>query len=487
MARRIGVETLSGIGSGPDNTGAPSGILHMAGVTERGPVAQSALFENFGQYEALMGGRTAYASHTYDTARLFFEEGGSQLLVSRVVGPNATAATVQLGPAIGDAVLEVEAANPGGWGNDLSIRVAAGTTEGSYQLELVDGAGDVYAAWRNITSAAQFVSRAASVAAITVRSLVTTEGALELEVGDFPLSSGADDRDNVDTERIINTLDNAGDAAEGGAVAVPGYTADVIGEALTNHAERTRKIALLAGDRDATLDEIKTLAGELVTTLTHGDRAGLFYPHVQIADGSGTRIVSPEGLVAGLRARAFATGEFWLVPAGLDRGRARWVSGTATTLNNDQIDDLDIAQVSGIQTRSGRIYLNNWATLAENVEDWPVLAHRDLMNNIKAQVEAAVGPLVWEVLDGRGILLSKIESAILAVVSPIAAANGLYPGFDSAGEETDPGYLVNVSQANNTLQTASENRVVATLSIRPAPNAKLIQFTVTKVAVGGPL
>lgn len=485
MARRIGVEVTSGIRSGPINDGTPSGIFHIAGLTKKGPVDRAAEIASLADFESVYGGRTPYSGAVYDTARLFFEEGGGNLLVSRAVGPAAANASVTLADTATEAtdLAEVSATQPGAWGNELTVAIAAGDTVGEYDVTVTDGDGEIVAAFRRITAISELAVRAESIGAIEVTSLAEDADQLDLATGDFTLDGGEDDRANVTNSEIVAALDAAGTLGEGGAVAAPGYPADVIGGDLADHAARSRKIALLAPDQDSTVGEAESLAAELVDTID-GQRAGLFYPHVRIPDGSATRTVSPEGLIAGLRARTFQGGEFWQVPAGVERGRSNWIVGTTVQLNADSIDRLDEAQVSGIQTRNGRIYLNNWSTLAQDRDTFPFLTAWDVLNNLKVQIQQDLEPFVWETIDARGHLFSDINSTVTAILAPIASAGGFYARLDSDGEEIDPGYSVTVDLSNNPTDTTADNKVVVDVGVRLSPKAKLIQVEIVKVALG---
>ncbi|MDZ5076736.1 hypothetical protein [Nesterenkonia sp. HG001] len=490
MARRIGVELTSGVRSGPTNTGTPSGILHLAGLAEKGPTSRAVTVRSFATYTRLYGDRAPYAGNLFDAARLFFEEGGSELLVSRVVGPAASAASVDLlTPDDGEGggqepVARIQANDFGGFANQWSVRVEQ--DDETYTVQILDGDDEVLAAWRGIDSVEELVTRSATSTVVTITSLTEDSGSLLLETGDFDLQDGDDDRESIGTEDVIDALHKAGTDGEGGAVAVPGYPADVIGGQLADYASSSRKIALLSADADATLGEVQSLAAELQSSID-GQYAGLFFPHVTIPDGNASRVVSPEAFVAALRARAFSTGQFWSIPAGVQRGRARWVVGTATPISADLNDQLDEAHVNGIQTNGSRIYLNNWASLAVDRDNFEFLSARDVLNNLKVQIQRVLEPFVWETIDGRGHLLSDIEGAVTSILSPIANQNGFYAATDSEGEELDPGYRVLVDATNNSTETAADNRVQVDVSVRLSPAAKLIQVEIVKVALGAAL
>lgn len=487
MAQRIGVEVTSGIRSGPSNTGAPSGVLHVAGLTQHGPTDQAVTIRTVGEYASVFGDRTPYSGPLFDTARMFFEEGGAELLVSRVTGPAATTATVDIDGAGTDApaVLRISAAEPGAWSNDWTVTVAEADDGSTYSVEITDTAGETLALWRGITELSELVGRAASNQLVKVQTLTQDLEARPLD-GEYNLTGGSDDRENVTTAEVIAALERAGREGEGGAVAVPGYPADLIGGVLTDYASRSRKIALLSPHQDAELVEVEQLAGEISDTLD-GSRAGLFYPHLVIPDAGATRIVSPEGFVAAVRARAFREGEFWRVPAGLENGRANWITGTTVPVNAELLDRLDASRVNGIQTSGARVWLNNWSSLADDPEHFGLLSSRDTLNNLKVLVKNRLENYVWRTNDGRGFLFGEIESAVVSILHPISQAGGFYAEINSENEEVDPGYTVVVDRSNNPIPQVARNEITVDVAVRLSPVAKLIRVEIVKVAIGAAL
>jgi hypothetical protein len=479
----IGVQVTTKLSSGPSNVGIPSGRLHIAGLTAYGPTGKASTIDSIAKFEALYGGRTAFSSNAYDTARLYFEEGGNELVMSRVVGPAATKGALTLKDSADVNTVKVEAKDPGAHSTDYTVQV---TNNGATFDVTVRRAGTALVTYVGLTSPADFVQKASTSPYVTVTSL----GSITAAPGDNPktlaataLSAGSDDRAAVTAQHHIDALDAAGSVAEGGAVAVPGYTVSQIGSLLAAHAAAKGKIALLALPATSTPDEAAAAAAGLAAD-PNGAYAGIFYPHLIIPDGGATRTISPEGYVAAVRARAHRDTGFWQVPAG-DRAKTRWVLGTATQIDANQNDTLAESLVNGIVTTGASVRLYGWQSLSVDRDNLGLLTAQDALNNLTLQVKAALEPFVFATNDGKGHLRGYIESAVVGVLDPIAKRDGFYALVDAEDQEIDPGYRVTVDEALNPVTAAAENKVVVQFSVRLAPTAQLIQVEIIKVPLAG--
>jgi hypothetical protein len=477
----IGVQVTTKLSSGPSNTGTQSGRLHVAGLTEFGPVGKGVVVDSIAKFIAIFGDRTAYSSNMFDTARMYFEEGGNELVVSRVVGGAATKGALTLKDSADVNTVKIEAADPGAHSTGFTVQVA---TNGSTFDVTLRRDGQVIATYPGLTSPADFVQKAATNPFVTVTSL----GSATATPGDNPktlaataLAAGSDDRAAVTTANVIAALD-AGTGAEGGAVAAPGYSVSQIGSLLLAHAAATGKIALLALPATATPAEAETAAASLAAD-PNGAYGGIFYPHLIIPDGGATRTISPEGYVAAVRARAHRDVGFWQAPAG-DRARTRWVLGTSTTIDTDLNDTLADAMVNGIVTTGAKTRLYGWSSLAADREGLGLLTARDALNNLTLSVKTVLEPFVFDVNDSKGHLRSYIESAVVGVLDPIAKRNGFY-ALTVDGQDVDPGYRVSVDTSLNPITLQAENKVVVAISVRLSPIAQLIQVEIIKVPLAG--
>lgn len=480
----IGVDVTTSLRSGPSNTGVLSGRFQIAGLTEKGPVGTSTVLKSIAEFESRYGTRTSYNSAVYDTARLFWEEGGSELVMTRVVGPAATKGTLTLMDQAGTpvATLLIQAKDPGAASATLTVTVTVDGVNDTFDLFIKEN-GTTVQSFTNNTSPADVVAKAASSTYVTITSQGSATVAPDnnpVAVTNTPLSAGADDRASVVAATQITALNNGGSLARGGAVAVPGYTADVIGVTLAAHAKAYGKIALLSMGAGATTGEIAD-AGEAVSATANGDAAGIFYPHLIVPDGTSTRTVEPTGYVAAVRSRAHRDVGFWQAPAG-DRARARWALGTSTIVDTAANNLLNDDNINAVVTTGPRVRLYNWTSLSSDRDNLGALSARDALNNLTALIEEALEPYVWGQLDSNRQLLGFIESATIGVLDPISKRRGFFASLDSAGNTIDKGYRV-VVDAPLGAGGAPPTEVLVSVAVRLAPSASLIRVEIVKVAL----
>jgi len=478
----IGVQVTTQVSSGPANPGTRSGRLHVAGLAARGPLGKAVMVESIAKFTAVFGDRTPATSNLFDTARMFFEEGGSELVVSRVFGPAPTAGALTLKDSADVNTVKVAAKDPGDYSAGFTVEVA---NSGSTFDVIIKRDGVTVTTYAGLVSPADLVQRAATNPYVTVTSL----GSVTAAPGDnpkvlaaTPLSAGTDDRDAATVADVIAALD-AGSGAEGGAVGAPGYPATLIGSLLLDHAARTGKVALLAMPVGATKEEAIAAAADLAAD-GNGQYGGIFYPSLIVPDGGGTRTISPEGYVAAVRARAHEEEGFWRVPAG-DVAVTRWVIGATEQIDTTANDMLADALVNGIVTTGQRVRLYGWQSLATDRENLGLLNARDVLNNLTVEVKDVLEPFVFDTNDGKGQLRSYIDSAVTGVLDPIAKDGGFFARTNTAGDVLDPGYSVSVDTSLNPITAQAENKVVVGIGVRLSPTAQLIQVEIIKVPLAG--
>lgn len=479
-----GVAVTVGAVSGPSApTLAPSSKYFAVGQAERGLTTEPTRVNSFAQFQELFGSRTTYSA-LWDDIKTFFEEGGTEAYVARVVGPAATTGTLtgglQDGQSTPATTLNVSARSAGAWSSNLTIQVMAGPTAATFRLVVRLG-GVVVHDWTNLASPQEAVSRSSTSPYIKL----TDAGSVGVAPTNNPavlaataLGAGTDDRASITATHYVNALALFTTELGDGAVAIPGIGTTAHAGLIT-HADAHNRLALLAAASSTDKATLIATAAAL-----DAKRAGLFAPWVKVPDEyGGTRTISPEGYVAAVRARAHAVGP-WRAPAG-ENAIARYVVGPATVFSSTDSNDLDSAKVNVIRTQARTTRLYGWVSLAADRDNWGFLTGADTVNRVVTEAYDQLEPYLFGVIDARGHLLGQIAGTLEGIVIPMAEANGLYARLnpaDPTGPPLDPGYRVRVLDINP-VEVSAQNRVLAELGIRVSPTAAIVQLTVTKAAV----
>lgn len=481
-----GVIVRTATRSGPNNPTVPaSGRYFVVGQFERGPVGVARRVRSLAELETTYGSRVAYGS-AYDDLRMFFEEGGTEAYVSRVVGGDATEGTLVLvdRAATPADTIRIEALGAGAWSTGVTVAVEAGSLADTVKIKVdgpLEGDEETY---DNLATPAAIVNALESsrlVRAVDLGSATGAPGNLPALSEAEALAAGSDDRASITSADMVAGLDVFGAEYGAGAVAIPGYPASLVGSDLMAHATDYRRLAILATAQGASDNDYLTAADDLITG--GGEYGGLFGPWVRIPMGGGaTKLVSPEGYVAAMRARAHRTDGPWRAPAG-EVAVARFVTGVERELTRAQGDALDEGQVNAIRRIAGTVRLYGWRSLSTDADNYALLTGRDVLNTVAYVAEERLERFVFRTIDGRGQLLASVAADLVGVLEPMRVAGGLFEARDAAGEVTDLGYSVDVGPTVNTAAVLNANKIAAVIALRVSPVGTLIDLTITKAGL----
>lgn len=470
--------------SGPVNPPVPaSGRYFVAGLLERGRTDVAQRVRSLAELEVLYGGRVAYGS-AYDDLRVYFEEGGTEAYVIRVVGPAATLGTRTLVDKAGSPLntLRIDAIAAGAWSTGVTVQSKAGTTSGTYALVIVGPASTE--TYDNLTTPADAVAALASsayVRAVDLGSATAAPNNQPAVLAATALSAGADDRASITAAHMYGALDEFGPELGAGAVAIPGYASSLVGAGIIAHAVESRRLALLAPAVDSSIAEAITAADAILGD-DGSEHAGLFYPWIRIPMGNSvTKLVSPEGYVAAMRARAILEAGPWRPPAG-EVAVARFVVGAEAELTRAEGDELDEAHVSAIRTIAGTTRLYGWRSLSSDEDNYALLTGRDVMNVVAYDAEARLERHVFKPIDVKGQLLGSVAADLVGILDPMRQAGGLYPRIVD-GQQLDPGYSVDVGPTVNSTAVLNSNTVAAVVALRVSPVGSLVDVTIVKAGL----
>jgi phage tail sheath protein FI len=463
-----------------------SGQFFVVGLAERGRTDAPILVRGMADVSLYLGNRPTN-SQVWDQLNTFFGEGGRQAWVVRVVGPAATKGTLTLKDrASGTPVdtLKVDAANAGAWSSQITIQVRDGSVANTFRITVYLN-GVIVEDYTNIATPTDAVTKFANSPYVRLTNL----GSATVAPNNNPavlaataLTAGVDDSGSVTATTYVTALSLFTKQLGDGAVAIPGMYGDTIWDGLIAHAAANNRIALLAATRSETVSNLITTA-----SAKNSEFAGLFAPWVQISDGAGgVRAISPEGFVAGLRAKAHYEVGPWRIPAGA-KGIATTILDIDQTFTNAEFDSLDSAKVSIIKKVQNTIRLYGWNSLSADRVNYTFLKDRDLLNFIVVSSEQILEEYLFAPIDGKGRLLGDIEAALEGLLVPIADAGGLFAMNGSSlepGIKRDPGYRIDTGPTVNTPATLSLNQINIQMLVRISPAGALIQLTIVKVASG---
>jgi hypothetical protein len=471
-----GVNIRTATRSGPVNPTVPaSGRYFVAGQFERGRTDVAQRVRSLAELEVLYGGRVAYGS-AYDDLRMFFEEGGTEAYVIRVVGPAATLGTLMLDGAGAADGVRVDALGAGAWSTGVTVQVAAGTLAATIKV-IVNGPLDSDTeTYDNLATSADVVTALAR--SRYVRG--TDMGLLPVVAAAAALTAGADDRASITAAHMTGALDKFGTDLGAGSVAIPGYTSALVGANLHTHAKAFNRLAIMAAARGASDADYLTAADARVAP--DGEYSGIFGPWVTVPLGGGaTKLISPEGYIAAVRARAHLAEGPWASPAG-EPAIARFVLGVERELTRAQGDALEAGNVNPIRTIQGSTRLYGWRSLSTDEDNYALLTGRDVLNTVAYAAADLLERHVHRTIDGKGQRIASVAADLVGLLDPMRAAGGLYERIVD-GVQLDAGYSVDVGDTVNTLAVLQANTIAAVIALRVSPVGTLIDLTIVKAGL----
>lgn len=439
-------------------------------------------------------------------AKSFFDNGGGQLYVSRVVtydnGAPKTAAKASKTLVDRKAVtpvntIKVEAISEGDWGESIYVAIAnADGVENGFDLTVYYGGSTVaykveeYADLvMDYTSEDYFVKKINGISKyITVTDLISSTTApanIPAELAATALAGGDDGlADLAAADYIGSSADKNGiyafDAVDEVSmliIADEGATPAVATAALTYAENRKDIFVILACP--ATLDVTTAIqyrqatgsyAGNTKFNTTYG---ALYYPNGVINDPlNGSEIViSPVGAIAGLYANNDAVAGVFSAPAGIDRGRVRNFVRAERVVDKGERDSLYSVGINPIATftTSGLVLWGN-KNLAVKASALDRVNVRRLMIYVEKAIIRATEQFVFEPAN------PKTWSSFTRMVTPFLR------GIKNAGGFYD--FSVVCDASTNPPEVVNANQLIAKIYVQPTKTAEFIGIDFTIMSYG---
>lgn len=472
-----GIVVNTSVRTGPSNANqSPTATFFVVGQTQRGPALTPKLVTSIADYESIFGDYVSYGA-VHQQVQTFFEEGGAQVYVSRVVGASATAGTRAFVDTNGDPSITLNAVGAGDWSTTLKASVESAGTGFAVKFflndELVYSTGEVAtatAAVNRINSSSVATRYATAVNEENLAPVLTAAGAF---------SAGNDNRSTIVPTTYTDGLACFGTDLGPGAVAIPGQNGSAVWTALLTHAAARNRVALMAFSQNATSADAAAEASAL-SAESHAEYGSMFYPWVTMVNEAGTVLtISPEGFAAAKRSAVHNSIGPWQPYAG-KISESSFITGTNVAVDKTMGDYLDENRVNALRIISGKVRVYGARSISNDEDNYRFNTHREMLNYVVARSLVVLEDLVFSPIDGRSALFSKVEARLIAMLEPIRIAGGLFEAFDSTGKRIDNGYSVQVNDAINPLSQLAGGLVRAKVGIRVSSVGDQIQVDVTK-------
>jgi phage tail sheath protein FI len=350
-------------------TGVATSITAFVGRARSGPVNEPVTINSFGDFERIFGGLWADSSLGY-AVRDFYLNGGAQAIIVRLYHAPAGPPAPVTNAGLTVDTLELQAASPGSWGNQLQAMVdhnVANADPNLFNLSVRVGSAGPVEVFRNVAVDAASPRRVDKVLA-TGSSLVQAVLPLPAAIpavtpwDTVAAAHQATDGGALGSADILSPAPKQGLFALDKAdlfnlLCIPPYLntgdvdASVIAQAAVYCEQRRAMLLVDPPSGWTTKDAAKAGIGAGVGTTSKN--AALFFPRLREADPQRDGQLEdfvPCGAVAGVFARTDAQRGIWKAPAGLDATLAG-VQGLSVPLTDPENGELNPLGVNCLRIR----------------------------------------------------------------------------------------------------------------------------------------
>jgi len=475
-----GVVITTATRTGPTSaTVRQSSQAFFVGLADRGPTAAASLVTSQEAFEQVYGGYVSYA-YLHPTVQTFFEEGGTQCYIGRVVGPAATTGTLTLDDASSADALKFDAIGAGAWSSDLTVTVVAGSAAGTINVTLALSGVNQFSSGDCATNAAVVGKFALSAIASNLVDVTDEGGAICAAAASTALSAGADDRASVTATHHTAALTLFNDAYGTGAVANPESAATAVYQGLIAHANSYNRVAIVHSAAATSIANAITAARTMATE-SHTEHASYYFPWVfQPTDVDGvTRMIPPVGYAAAVRARAHNQVGPHHPGAGII-SNARYITALELEVDKTNGDLLDADGCNAIRIINGTIRVYGARSLSTDTANFRYITAQDVVNGVVVDANRTLEDLIFAVIDGRSSIFASISARLVAILEPLRRAGALYEAFDANGKRMDYGYTVKCDAGINPAIQLATGLVKAKVGVRVSSVGDKINVDITK-------
>jgi len=450
-----------------------TGQAYMIGISDRGPLGATRVL-SLRDYHNKFG---SSPSVLRDSVMAFFQEAapaGGSLYVSRLSGPTAVAASGELGT---DSGLQTEAASPGDWANDVAVSTAAppaGSPAGSVVLVIEEPAGTEVERSPALATQADAVAWATRYSSFVRFAPEDPTAAMPAAGATLTLAGGVSD-DTVSEATVASAGDAFGYQLGPGQILAPGLSTPAVHQALVEHAASHHRVALLDAPNTGSQTELEAAIQAIQPTL-ESRYAGLFAPWLSYPGqvSPATTIVPYSAVQAGLIARVDAAGNPAVSAAG-DRSAHNGTLALLYEWSDEAHEEMNDQGINLGKVVYGAIETYGYRTAAAGPEtNWMFLGESRVVMAIAHECDVAAQPYLFEPIDGRGHLYSKLAKDLIAICTRYYDMDALY------GATPADAFRVMVAEVNTVIEAAA-GEVVAVVRVKTSKVAEWVDIPITKV------
>jgi phage tail sheath protein FI len=473
----------------------PTSTFFAVGFSPWGPVGAPTIVTSWLDYVRQFGGfdpNSFLDDALYPFFNLFR---GKQAVVCRVVGNDATVATVSLKDGSADAglnTLRVDAKYPSKR-VEILLTVEAGTTADTFKLIVRSRMLDRSEVWGRKEIWDNLTMDANKLAIINQNSLLINVSDLASVTAaptnnpkpkaEAALADGDDKFSSLEATDFIGT---AGPPATGlqafndenlgtGQVAVPGITDEATHAALIAHAEDYHRLALLDPAFGASKADVAT------SRALYGSwSAAIYWPWVKEPAFDGTSLLKfypPSGFAAGACAQVDRTVGVHKAPANIeipgavdverDNGQSQVDDNTREYLNSK-----DVNVIVPLASQGVRIYGARVITADRRVS----FVHEiRILNDLYYSGKIGYQWAVFQAVDAQGRLFRDLRSTGAALLRRFYQAGALF------GKTEKDAFSVVADASNNPPEDLEQGRVHVQWAVRISPTAEQIILNIDNV------
>lgn len=312
--------------SGPPAFGTPgTSTIGLVGMFDRGTVGSTG---NLSDLAAQFGPRPSY-SRTTDDAGVLFALGATEIVGSRIVGPNPVLATLTVNDSAPVASMRIDAKSPGAWGNLITIVIATPATltitfEGVAQQFIGATKADLIAQVNDSVTGSKWVTLTDLNSIKTLAAKTSTA-----------LASGNDDRANITATQWAAGFAALDKRFGPMTVLASGGTSETIQAAMLQHCSDFGRECFLECVLGAALSDLTAQESALVSGAAAVTQVGLLWgnwAYTRAIQGDPERLVPYSVVQAGVAANVDNTQGPAVSPFGPSNGDS---SSVVTRLYNE--------------------------------------------------------------------------------------------------------------------------------------------------------